>query len=225
MKAILYARVSTKEQGKSKLGLEAQIQDMKRFCDYHHIEILDIREEVVSGGYPLDRRPVLKQAFQDASKMKAFVLTSKIDRLSRNASFILNLMETKVKFAVAECGLDVSPLEIQLRASFAEEERRKISSRIKAAFQAKKLRGEPMGLHLPKQAGQQERMESASVKAKKSEADSFATYMKPTISRMQRDGMNLVQIAEELNLHGFPTATGKGKWYPTSVKNLTLRWK
>lgn len=224
MKAILYARVSTKEQGKSGLGLEAQIDDMKRFCDYHKIEILDVRTEVVSGGYPLDRRPILKQSLSDASKAKAVVLTSKIDRLSRNASFILNLMEAKVGFMVVECGINVSPLEIQLRASFAEEERRKISGRIKAAFKAKKDREEPMGFRLAKQAYQQAKMIPLAAAAKKQEADSFAIHMKPTISRMQRDGMTLSQIAEELNLHGFSTATGKGKWYAQSVKNIVSRW-
>ena len=119
-KAIAYARVSTTEQGKSGLGVEAQIEDMKRFASYHNIEIIDTRVEIVSGKYDLDRRPILKQAFKDAHKQGASILISKIDRLSRKASFIFNLMDSSTRFIVAECGIDV--LSIQHSFVLAQNE-------------------------------------------------------------------------------------------------------
>jgi len=225
---IAYARVSTTEQGKSGLGIEAQIEDMKRFASYHGIEIIDTRVEIVSGKYDLDRRPILKQAFKDAHKQGASILISKIDRLSRKASFIFNLMDSSTKygsakFIVAECGIDVSPLEIQLRASFAEEERRKIGERTKAAFAAKKARGEPLGMQLSSVSVHASRANKQSVISNKTEADNFALFMKPTISRMRKDGMSFHAIAEELNLHGNKTQRG-GRWYAKTVANITTRW-
>ncbi len=125
MKAILYARCSTKEQGKSHLGLEAQVADMKRFCEYMKIEIVDVLEEVVSGTYPLERRPVMDKALEKASRMKdCFVLTSRIDRIARKMEYILEAVDKGVK--IVECGLNASRMEIQMRAMFAEEERNKI---------------------------------------------------------------------------------------------------
>lgn len=225
MKALLYARVSTKEQGKSGLGLEAQITEMKQFCEFHKIEIVDIRQEVVSGTYPLERRPVLKQIVEDAKKMKGcYIITNRIDRLSRKPSLIESFLDGKVDFRVVECGINVSTLEIRVKAAFAAEERQKIADRTRAAFQAKRDRGEPMGMELKKQKGMVNEIQSASIKAIKEEADSFAEFMRETIDRMLRDQMNYSDIAKYLNKHGYTTQRG-GQWWPQSVKNIVSRWQ
>ena len=222
-KVICYARVSTKEQGMSQLGLEAQIEDMRRFAERNNLDIVDVRKEVVSGAYELERRPVLKKAFTDASKIKdCFVLTSKIDRLSRKAVFIYSLLDKGAKFIVAECGVDCSTLEIHIRATFAEDERRKIGERTKAAFQMKKKRNEPMGMHIDRIAIHKQRAISLAAEANKKEADEFASFMKPTIFRMKNTGMSLHAIADELNLHGYKTPRG-GKWYGKTVANIMAR--
>lgn len=225
MKAILYARVSTKEQGKSHLGLDAQIAEMKSFCEYHKIEILDVRTEVVSGGYPLDRRPVLKKTLDDAKAMKnCYVITSRIDRLARSSFLIEKLLAECAKFRVVECGIESSVMEIKMKAIFAEDERTKGADRTKRALGAKKQRGEPMGFKLPVQRAKFQEIHAASIKSIQDEADKFAEYMRPRMERMVRDGMSLKAIADELNFYEQPTQRG-GKWWPSSVRNLISRWQ
>lgn len=223
-KVILYARVSTDEQGKSGLGLEAQIDEMNKFCDLHNLEILDTRVEVVSGKYPLDRRPILKKAFDDVGKYKdGYVLTAKMDRLARSEWFIHDLLEKGKKFMTAETGPNCSPLEISMRSMIAQEERRKIAERTKAAFAAKKERGEPMGMNLFRVRLSLNKAVKKSGESVKAEADAFAEFMRPNIERMRRDGMSVNAIAAELNKYGTKTARGK-TWHAKTVCNLMKRW-
>jgi DNA invertase Pin-like site-specific DNA recombinase len=222
-KVICYARCSTSEQFKSSLGIDAQIEDMRRFAHRNNLEIVDVRTEVVSGKHDLDRRPILKKAFEDAAKIKGCsVLTSKIDRLSRSQLFINKLVATNVNFITAETGMECSPLEISLRAAFAEEERRKIGDRTKAAFAAKKVRGEPMGMHLDKVAAARAVAIEHSVRVNKQEADEFAEFMREKITDFKDLNLSLTQMAARLNKYKTPTQRG-GKWYPTTVKNIIDR--
>lgn len=222
-KVIAYARCSTSEQFKSGLGIEAQIEDMQLFASRNDLEIIDIRKEVVSGKHDLERRPVLKQAFDDAAKLKGcFVLTSKIDRLSRSQLFINKLVALGTPFMTAETGVKCSPLEISLRVAFAEEERRKIGERTKAAFAAKRARGEPMGMQLEKVAAHKEVAAKNSSIVNKLEADAFAEYMREKITDYLELKLNLSQMAARLNKYKTPTQRG-GDWYPTTVKNVIDR--
>lgn len=224
-KVILYARVSTDEQGKSGLGLEAQIEEMNSFCKLHNLDIIDTRVEVVSGKYALDRRPILKKAFEDAGKLKdCFVLTAKMDRLARSEWFIHDLLEKGKKFMTVETGPNCSPLEISLRSMIAQEERRKIAERTKAAFAAKRERKEPMGMNLFRVRLNLDKAVKNSCESVKCEADAFAEFMRPSIERMRRDGMSVNAIAAELNKYGTRTARGK-TWHAKTVCNLMARWK
>jgi DNA invertase Pin-like site-specific DNA recombinase len=224
---ILYARVSGREQGKSGLGIAHQIEEMKRFCDANHLEIVDIRQEVISGKYYLDRRPVLKKAFEDAAKLSSkgkecFILTSRLDRLSRETGFICELLKQNVKFITAETGIDCGPLLLQIRASVAEEERRKAIDRSKGACSVKRSKGIPMGMDIPKVRKHKDRSLALCKEAIINEADSFAEFMRPTITMLQREGRSLNGIAEYLNTHNFKTQRG-GKWWAKSVANIVER--
>lgn len=221
MKALLYARCSTKEQGKSGLGLEAQIAEMERFCKAMNIEVVGVRTEVVSGTSPLHRRPILNQSLEEAHKLGAVVMFQKIDRIARDHRVVSDIV-TGNKVVVVECGLNASPLEIQLRASFAEEEARKISQRTSAALKARRARDLPMGFmngeHIREKA-----IEAAS-KAKVAEAEAFANQVKKNIYGLKKAGMTLQQIADSLNEGKTPTFRGgKARWYPATVSNVLKR--
>lgn len=219
MKAILYARCSTKEQGKSHLGLEAQIADMKRFCHMMNIPIVEEYEEVVSGTYIIDRRPQLQAALASAKRKKdCFVLVSRTDRIARKMEIVLEAVDMGVK--IVECGLNATRMEIQMRAMFAEEERNKISQRTSAALKAKMARGESLGFEL---TGAQDKALQAACEVVKEEADKFAQWLRPTIERMRNAGMTLKQIADELNKLKVKTARG-GLFYPTTIKNIIARF-
>ncbi len=134
MKAVAYYRVSTSEQGRSGLGLEAQQRAVADFASHHGIEVEGAYTEVQSGKVSdtTTGRPQLGAAIDHAKRIGGSVIVSKLDRLSRDVHFISGLMANRVQFVVTELGLDVQPFTLHIFASVAELERKLISERTKA---------------------------------------------------------------------------------------------
>ena len=80
MQAVLYLRVSTKEQGTSRNGLEAQEATLQAFCEREAITVLACCKEVASGGLDVSGRPVLARALEEARRQSACLLVAKLDR-------------------------------------------------------------------------------------------------------------------------------------------------
>lgn len=217
-KLVFYIRVSTKEQGHSRNGLEAQTAMLERFAHMGGHEVLASYEEVASGKHGLDRRPVLRAALDYAQRNKATLIVSKLDRLSRSVEFIANIMNGKAMFATVEDGLDWSPLQLHMKAMIAEHERHMISERTKAALASVKARGVSLGGIVRNHALGVQR----GTQANRDEANAFALHIKPVMVRMRQAGMSVNLIAQELNEQGTKTARG-GKWYPTTVANVLRR--
>ena len=126
---VAYFRVSTREQGRSGLGIDAQ-----------RAEFVEI--ETGKGADAIERRPQLAAALAEARRHgKCAVAVSKLDRLSRDVHFISGLMAHRVPFVVAELGAGVEPFMLHLHAALAERERKVISERTIAALAAAKARG------------------------------------------------------------------------------------
>src|SRR3954471_24150982 len=144
---IAYYRVSTKQQQRSGLGIEAQRSAVTRFAETVGFTIIGeyVEAETGKGNDALDRRPQLRAALATAKAAKCSVLVSKLDRLSRDVAFIAGLMVQRVPFIVAELGRDADPFMLHLYAALAEKERRLISERTKAALAAKKAQGAKLG--------------------------------------------------------------------------------
>jgi DNA invertase Pin-like site-specific DNA recombinase len=150
--AVAYTRVSTREQGRSGLGLEAQRAAIVAFAEREQITVSGWFSEVESGKRVSDtlaERPQLRAALAASQELKGPVLVSKLDRLSRDVHFISGLMAHRVPFLVAELGADIDPFMLHLFAALAEKERAMISQRTKAALAALKARGVKLG---PKKA-------------------------------------------------------------------------
>jgi DNA invertase Pin-like site-specific DNA recombinase len=150
--AVAYTRVSTREQGKSGLGLEAQRAAIEAFAAREQITITAWFSEVESGKRVSDtlaERPQLNAALAASKEVRGPVLVSKLDRLSRDVHFISGLMAHKVPFLVAELGADVDAFMLHLFAALAEKERAMISQRTKAALAALKARGVKLGPKRP----------------------------------------------------------------------------
>ena len=146
--AIAYMRVSTEEQGRSGLGLEAQQATIERVAKSEGLTVTEWLTEVKSGkrvSDTLDERPVLRQALETAKANKNVILVAKLDRLSRSVHFISGLMEQKVEFICCDRGRQMDPFRLHIDAAFAEEERRRISIRTKDALAALKARGVKLG--------------------------------------------------------------------------------
>ncbi|MEH2571655.1 recombinase family protein [Bradyrhizobium sp. AZCC 1708] len=216
---ITYIRVSTSQQGRSGLGIEAQRQTLAHFA---HAEGFTVAREFVEvetgkGSDALDRRPQLKAALAAARKLRCHVAVAKLDRLSRDVHFVSGLMAHKVPFLVAELGPDVDPFVLHLFAALAEKERALISTRARQALSAAKARGVTLGnprLHLARKSA---------VEAVATEADRFAANVLPIIREAQKAGAtSLREIAEALNARGIGTARG-GQWHAKSVSNILER--
>ena len=144
---IAYIRVSTDKQGKSGLGLEAQRDAIARFAASESLETTGefIEVETGKGADALDKRPQLAAALRKAKQVKAPIVVSKLDRLSRDVHFISGLMTKRVPFIVAALGKNVDPFMLHIYAALAEKERSMISERTKDALAKAKQRGVVLG--------------------------------------------------------------------------------
>ena len=216
---VTYIRVSTAQQGRSGLGLEAQTEALARFAESEGFTIVASFTEVETGkgADALERRPELAKALASARKHKCPVGVAKLDRLSRDVAFISGLMAQRVPFIVAELGADADPFMLHLFAALAEKERSVISQRTRAALQAAKARGQVLGNpRLAEVRGNS----SASLKA---QAGLAAAKVLPYIKEAQKAGATTLRaIADALNARGIATPRG-GVWHATSVKNVLAR--
>jgi DNA invertase Pin-like site-specific DNA recombinase len=216
---VLYIRVSTAQQGKSGLGIEAQRDALVQFAKAEGLDIAKEFVEIETGkGYDaLERRPQLKAALAAAKKLKCSVVVAKLDRLSRDVHFISGLMAHKVPFIVASIGMAADPFMLHIYAAFAQQERSLISQRTRDGLAAAKARGVKMGnpnLHLAQRLA---------AEAGRAEADRFANNVLPIIKQVQKSGAATLQaIADALNARGIATARG-GSWYPSNVRNVLAR--
>src|SRR3979409_289299 len=146
-RAIAYFRVSTQQQQRSGLGIEAQRATVQQFAAAERLTIVAefVECESGKGADALDRRPQLAAALAAAKVSKCSVVVAKLDRLSRDVAFVAGMMPHRVPFIVAELGRDADPFMLHLYAALAEKERRLIADRTTAALQAKKANGAKLG--------------------------------------------------------------------------------
>lgn len=211
----IYYRVSTKGQGDSGLGLDAQKLDVSLFLTNFAeapYEVLGEFTDIQSGKD--DDRPELMKALDQCRKTGATLLVSKLDRLSRRLSFVAKLMEDpKVTFRVASIPR-ASKLELHLYAMLAEQERDFISLRTKAALAVAKSRGAKLG-GLRDATGKRN-------DALQADAQERASKVADLVQPLRAAGQTLRQIAEALNMGKVPTARG-GVWSASQVMRVIER--
>ena len=216
---VAYVRVSTNQQGRSGLGIEAQREALSRFAQSEGLDLAAefVEVETGKGSDALDRRPQLAAALAKARALRCPVAVSKLDRLSRDVHFISGLMTHRVPFVVADLGPDVDPFVLHLFAALAEKERALISGRTKSALAAAKAKGVKLG------NPRIEAARSRAVASLQAEADRAASNVLPIIAEIRSSGATTLRaIAEALNARGVPTPRG-GRWHATSVRNVLAR--
>src|SRR5271165_4370845 len=114
--AIGYVRVSTKEQGRSGLGLAAQRHDIETFALREGFAVKNWYQDIQTGAGrdALLLRPGLATALKEARAARYPLIVSRLDRLSRNVHFITGLMEHKVHFVVAALGRDCDDFTLHI---------------------------------------------------------------------------------------------------------------
>lgn len=212
---VTYRRVSTKEQGREGLGMDAQVRDIGIYLERYAEEPFEVIAEFVEVQSGMtDDRPELERALEMARKTGAELLVAKLDRLSRKVSFIATLMDDKkVKLRVAAMP-NADKFQLHIYAALAEQEREFISLRTKAALAEAKVRGAKLG-GLRDKTGERNKAIQAQAKAG---AERVAGLIVP----LRDQGATLRDIAASLNKSSVPTARG-GQWQASQVQRVLKR--
>jgi len=213
---VAYYRVSTAQQGRSGLGLDAQRAAVTNFTSHGEWQLLAEFTETESGkgSNALERRPQLREAMTMAKKHGATVVIAKLDRLARNVHFISGLIEQRVDFVAADMP-NASKEMINIHAVMSEWERDQISRRTKLALAEAKKNGRALGIK------GRENLHASNLK-RSADADNFAKRMKMVVTDMQAAGRSQRQMVVALNSMGVRTSSG-GTWSLTQVQRLISR--
>lgn len=213
---VIYTRVSTEDQSRSGLGLEAQERDIDLYLTTFAEQPFEIAGrfcDVVSGKD--DNRPKLAAAIKLAKETGAELLVSKLDRLSRKVSFVAQLMDDKaLKIRVAQMP-NADKFQLHIYAALAEQERDFISARTKAALQVARERGVKLG-------GLRDTTNRRNAAVKAKAAREAATHME-VIAPLRRGDMSLQQIAEHLNRTSTIRPSRGGNWSAMQVSRAIAR--
>ena len=221
-KYVAYYRVSTRKQGRSGLGLEAQEYSAKEHLRHTGGRILKAFKEVESGKKSDRDRPELHQALQMCRVYGATLLVAKFDRLSRDAAFLLTLKAGKVPIVAADMP-DVNEDIVGFMAVVAQIEGRQASARTKAALAAAKRRGVQLGTpeNLKPHHQREGRAKGRWVRTMK--ARERAEDLRTTLAGMQESGVGSLRgLALALNREEIRAPRG-GDWSPVQVRRVLSR--
>src|SRR5919112_1576534 len=212
-------RVSTERQGRSGPGLDAQRKAVEDFLNGGNWRLVAEFTEVESGKH--SDRPALAKAFRACRLHGAKLVIAKIDRLSRDAHFLLGLEKAGVDFVAAEMPT-ANRLTVGILAMVADEERRMISKRTKEALAAAKARGVTLGGNRGSIISAEAR--EISRKARLAASEARVADLAPVIAELQAAGVtSLGGLAKGLSERGIPTARGGTSWTPVQVSRVLAR--
>jgi DNA invertase Pin-like site-specific DNA recombinase len=207
--AIAYIRVSDQKQGRSGLGIEAQLAAVAQFAANFGFEIIDTYVEVETGkgADALDKRPQLATALEVARLTGATVVGAKLDRITRNVHFGSGLFgRTDIAFKIADMP-HADNFQLNIMLAVAQLEAEMISNRTKAALQAAKERGTKLG-------------SPTSPAILRDRSTAFAEGLRPIVMPMR--GQSSRAIAAALNDRGIKTPKG-GSWSSVTALRLVNR--
>lgn len=221
MKTIVqYVRVSTQKQGRSGLGLEAQQEALRLHKKQTGARVLATYKEVETG--KTADRPELQRAIAHARRSGATLVVAKLDRLARNAAFLLQLQASGLPMVFLDMP-GANEFTVGVMALVAQHEARLISERTKAALQAYKRRGGLLGGSLPQCRNLSERAKARGRKAanKMNAGKAREAYadLRPTLLEWQQAGLSQQAIADRLNEQGHTTRRGK-PWSQAQVRRV-----
>jgi DNA invertase Pin-like site-specific DNA recombinase len=216
---IAYYRVSTKRQGLSGLGLDAQRESVAAYLAGVRGKLVEEFTEVEHGTRKGNHRPQLAAALAQCRVHGATLIIAKLDRLARNVAFVSNLMEANVDFTACDFP-QANRLTIHILAAVAEHEAEMISTRTKLALAAAKRKGTALGGDRGNCAQIARKGNKASIQVRSAQAQRRASDLLPVIETIKAEGaQSLRQIAQGLNQRGILTARG-GEWSAAQVLRI-----
>lgn len=215
-KCVSYLRVSTTRQGESGLGIEAQRSSVASFLRGDHWKQVGEYVEVESGKN--NHRPELQKAIATCRIHGATLVVARLDRLARNAHFLLGLKEAGIDILCVDMP-SANALTIGIMAMVAQEEARLISARTKAALAMAKQRGVKLGSPKPITPNTQLKGRHLSVTIRRERSRRWVSDIRPTVeSAMQQCG-SLRTTATLLTEWGIPARRG-GAWSANQVRRV-----
>lgn len=220
MRVIGYIRVSTDEQERSGLGLEAQEAKVRAYCDLYGHELIALEVDAASGKNL--RREGLDHALAKLrTKGAEGLVIAKLDRLTRSVRDMGELLERYFSglaslLVVAE-QIDTSTasgrMVLNLLTTVAQWERETIGERTKDALRAKRARGGKTGGDVPYGFT----LEDGQLVEQDTEQKAIRLILD-----LRAEGYSFQRIAGQLNADGITTKRGC-QWTPTQARRLTLR--
>ena len=218
MKYVIYYRVSTKKQGLSGLGLEAQKTIVENYIK-NSIVVAEFTE--IETGKSANR-PQLNKALECCKQHNATLLVAKLDRLSRNLHFVTSLQNAGIDFVYYNIPT-ANRLTIHIISAIAENEAQLISLCTKQALAEKKKQGVKLGnpqnngltaTNIAK--GRNIRIENAMQNEQNRKAGTL-------VLTMRNNGSKWSEIVGQLNQNGFRTRRNCN-FDITAVKRLFDRY-
>ena len=209
-----YLRVSTARQGRSGLGLEAQREAVRQFVSSRGGRIITPEFVEVETGKRNDR-PELVAALKRCRVTSATLVVAKLDRLSRNAAFLMTLRDAGVEFVAADLP-EANTMTVGVMAVVAQHEREAISQRTKAALAAAKARGTLLGGRRTGAANIAS-YQCRGVAAAREKAREAAELRRDAIEALAFERLSFNAMAARLNADCVTTSRGD-RWTATAVK-------
>lgn len=217
---VAYYRVSTKKQGRSGLGLEAQRETVGAFVNSVGGRLVAEFTEQESGKN--NARPNLQNALAACRVHRSVLIVAKLDRLARNAAFLLSLRDASVEIIAVDLP-SMNRMTVGIMAVVAEEEARMISERTKVALAAARRRGVSLGSPENLSDAARKLGSHASAQSRALRANRCAMDLAPMIQQLRMRGAHsLRQLAEALNAERIPSPRGIA-WTPMGVSRVLAR--
>lgn len=213
-KFIQYIRVSTKKQGDSKLSLEFQQSEIEKYVNGVNGTIISKYTEVETATGKR-KRAEIEKALNECLEMNATLVVHKLDRLSRETTFINALLNSGVEFVVTTMP-SANRMTIQLLSVIAENEARTISERVRNSIVAKRSRGEIVG-NINAIMTKEVRLLGLQVRQNNAKKDLNNIRAIELATLYREKGLSLGQIANKLNESGYKTRRNN------SFKDMTVK--
>lgn len=215
---VAYYRVSTKKQGDSGLGIDAQKAAVAGHVSGAGCELVASYVEVESGKN--DARPELAKAISHAKRAKATLVIAKLDRLARDVHFVSGLMKAGVAFTACD-NPTANNLTIHILAAVAEDEARRISERTKAALRAAKVRGTVLGATIAANRTREGTLKGVAAARIAKATQRLEAYVDlgPMIVELATQDLSLQKIADAMNERGEVTRRGR-RWNAMQVSRV-----
>lgn len=193
--------------------MTAQREIVRRYVESQNGKLEIEFSEVESGKKTDSDRPQLAAALEFCRRNKCTLVIAKLDRLARNAEFLLRLQNSGVDFTCCDCP-NADKFTVGILALVAQRERELIAERTRLGLAAAKAKGVKLGTPNPNKAV------SLMCEANQTAKREFARKVAPVIKEIQSAGVSTFHgIAQCLNRRGISTRNGK-TWFPATVRNV-----